>query len=160
MCTGENQEWKWSLSQGVKILCPASSIDPCRFPAIFAEIFPKSDIGTTSSCLTAFDGGKSINLSNHIFNSFMLSAPMASCSNEFYNLIIDCLKKYFLLFVLDLLTISWCTRTVRNNGYSSSLTSSCHAWSIFYLFYIFYMFYIFYIPQWFSPLLSKGSTSI
>lgn len=144
-------EQKWSFPQGVKILCPSSSIYPCRFPAIFSDRFPESDTETTSFCLTAFDGGKSINLCNHIFNSFMLSASMASCSNEFHNLIIDCVKKYFLLFVLDLLTISWCACVVRNIGYSSPFTSSCHVWSIF---------YVFYIPLWFSPLLSKGSTSI
>lgn len=115
---------KASLSHGLKILCPPSSAQPCRFPAIFAERFPESDIETTSFCLTAFDGGKPINLSNLIFNSFMLSASMASCSNEFHSLIIDCLQKYFLLFAQDLLMISWCACTVRNNGYSSSLTSS------------------------------------
>lgn len=79
MCTGENQEWKWSLSQGLRILCPPSSKYPCRFPAIFAERFPESDIKPTSFCLTAFDGGESINLSEPICNSFMLSASMASC---------------------------------------------------------------------------------
>lgn len=142
---------KWSFSQGLKVLCPPSSTSPCRFPEIFAARFPELDIETTSFCLTAFDGGKSINLSNLIFNSFMLSASMASCSNEFHNLIIDCLKKYFLLFVQDQLTISWCACTVRNNGCSFPLTSSMPVWSII---------YIFYIPLWFSSLLSMGRTSI
>lgn len=93
------------------------------------------------------DGGKSINLSNHIFNSFMLSASMASCSNELHNFIRDCLKKYFLLFVQDLLTISWRACTGRNNAHSSPLTSSMPP--VEHISYILCILYIVYIYLYF-----------
>ena len=100
--------------------CLPSSIYPCILPVICSERSPQSNIETASFCLTAFPGGISLNLPNHIFNPFMLSAFKIPCSNKSHNLIIGCLEKFFLLFVLylpDDFMIHFRACITRNNGY-------------------------------------------
>lgn len=97
-----------SHSQGLEMPCPPSSIYPCRFPAICVERFPKPAIEIASCCLITFDGGISINLSNHICNLFMLSAFVTSCSNDFHNLIIGRWRNTSFYLFWTCLVISRC----------------------------------------------------